>query len=72
MVVAFHSSIHPRLDREDNQPTDDRLTHVERELTGLRQRLDKLLLFIRQDDMAPLTPAVRVHPKFHREERPDV
>lgn len=71
MAIALHSSIHSRPDREDDKPTDERLTYVERELTGLRQRLDNLLMFVRQDDMAPLTPVVPVHrPGPYRKERP--
>lgn len=69
MVVAFHSSIYPiRPDGMDDHQSEERLTHVEKELTGLRKRLDSLLAYIRKDDMAPLTPIVRMQKQTPPEE----
>lgn len=60
MDALFFSITPPsRPEHDDDTRADERLTHVEHELTGLRSRLDNLLAYIRQDDMAPLTPAVR-------------
>ena len=44
---------------DDEHETEDRLTYVEREFAEIQQRLRNLLAYIRQDDMAPLTPVVR-------------
>jgi hypothetical protein len=46
-------------DRDNHERSEERLNVVERELNGLQQRLSRLLAYIRQDDMAPLTPMVR-------------
>lgn len=73
MVAVFHSSIFPiRPDDADEHQSEERLNHVEKELTGLRKRLDSLLSYIRQDDMAPLTPFVRTHEIPDRKEQADV
>lgn len=71
MVAVLHSSIRIRPDGADDQESEERLAHVEHELTGLRKRLDNLLSYIRKDDMAPLTPMVRMDrqtppPEEHR------
>lgn len=55
-IVILYSD---RLDRDDEDRSEERMAHVERELTGLQRRLNSLLAYIRQDDMAPLTPMVR-------------
>lgn len=70
MGAVYQSSYIPsRPERDDDRESDDRLSYVERELTGLRRRLDDLLNYIRADDMAPLTPAIRPHSGHHREEQ---
>jgi hypothetical protein len=59
MADVFFSRARPAPpERDDDQRTDERLIIVERELHGLQQRLDRLLIYIRRDEVAPLTPAV--------------